>query len=54
MPTFAVGAAPEYANADGGWGLPPHKTFQGCPELSWHAISIPFELWPILALRNGR
>jgi protocatechuate 4,5-dioxygenase beta chain len=22
MPTFAVGAAPEYRNADEGWGIP--------------------------------
>lgn len=38
MPTFAVGAAPEYPNADEGWGLPLYKTFQGHPELSWHLI----------------
>ena len=29
MPTFAVGAAPQYANADEGWGLPLYKTMQG-------------------------
>ena len=38
MPTFAVGAAPSYANADEGWGLPPFPTQQGCPELSWAII----------------
>ena len=38
MPTFAVGAAAEYPNADEGWGLPIYKTFEGYPELSWHII----------------
>lgn len=38
MPTFAVGAAPEYRNADEGWGLPLYKPFAGHPELSWHVI----------------
>lgn len=38
MPTFAVGAAGEYANADEGWGLPLYKAFQGHPALSWHVI----------------
>jgi len=38
MPTFAVGAAPEYRNADEGWGLPVYKPFRGAPELSWHII----------------
>jgi protocatechuate 4,5-dioxygenase beta chain len=38
MPTFAVGAAPVYNNADEGWGLPVYKPFQGSPELSWHII----------------
>ena len=38
MPTFAVGAASEYANADEGWGLPLFPTVQGHPELSWHII----------------
>ena len=38
MPTFAIGAAPEYYNADEGWGLPNFGTFAGCPELSWHII----------------
>jgi protocatechuate 4,5-dioxygenase beta chain len=38
MPTFAVGAATEYANADEGWGLPNFGTYRGYPELSWHII----------------
>ncbi|MFT3905293.1 MAG: class III extradiol dioxygenase family protein [Steroidobacteraceae bacterium] len=38
MPTFAVGAAPTYSNADEGWGLPNFGTFRGHPELSWHII----------------
>jgi len=38
MPTFAVGAAAEYTNADEGWGLKPVPPFPGYPELSWHLI----------------
>lgn len=38
MPTFAVGAAEEYHNADEGWGLPVYKPFAGAPDLSWHII----------------
>ena len=38
MPTLAVGAAPEYRNADEGWGLPVARPFPGYPELSWHLI----------------
>ncbi|MEZ5928171.1 MAG: class III extradiol dioxygenase family protein [Parvularculaceae bacterium] len=38
MPTFAVGAAHEYRNADEGWGLPVYKSFRGDPALSWHII----------------
>jgi protocatechuate 4,5-dioxygenase beta chain len=38
MPTFAVGAAPEYRNADEGWGIPQVRPFVGHPELSWHLI----------------
>lgn len=38
MPTFAVGAAEEYRNADEGWGLPVYKPFRGDPALSWHII----------------
>jgi len=39
MPTFAVGAAAEYRNADEGWGLPTTAPVAGCPELSWHLIN---------------
>jgi len=38
MPTFAVGAAPEYRHADEGWGIPTVPPFRGDPELSWHVI----------------
>jgi len=38
LPTFAVGAAPEYRNADEGWGLPTIAPFPGDPQLSWHLI----------------
>ena len=38
MPTFAVGAAPEYRNADEGWGLPVSQPYVGFPEFSWHLI----------------
>ncbi len=38
MPTFAVGAAPEYRNADEGWGSPTLPPFPGDTELSWHLI----------------
>jgi len=38
MPTFAVGAAEEYANADEGWGLPLYKPMKGHAALSWHVI----------------
>ena len=38
MPTFAVGAAAEYRNADEGWGLPVVRSFAGDPEFSWHLI----------------
>ncbi len=39
MPTFAVGAAPRYENADEGWGLPALAPFEGDPRLSWHVIN---------------
>ena len=39
MPTFAIGAAPEYRNADEGWGIPTVLPFRGDPELSWHLIN---------------
>jgi len=38
MPTFAVGAAPEYRNADEGWGLSVSPPYPGYPALSWHLI----------------
>jgi protocatechuate 4,5-dioxygenase beta chain len=38
MPTFAVGAAPQYVNADEGWGIPSLTPFRGNPDLSWHII----------------
>jgi protocatechuate 4,5-dioxygenase beta chain len=38
MPTFAVGAADEYRNADEGWGLPMLPPFRGDSALSWHLI----------------
>ena len=38
MPTFAVGAAPEYRNADEGWGIPQVPPFRGQQDLSWHLI----------------
>lgn len=38
MPTFAVGAAERYLNADEGWGLPTLPPNKGHPALSWHLI----------------
>lgn len=38
MPTFAVGAADQYNNADEGWGLPVSLPFPGYPAMSWHVI----------------
>lgn len=38
MPTFAIGAAPEYRNADEGWGIPTVAPFTGELDLSWHVI----------------
>jgi len=38
MPTFAVGAAPSYRNADEGWGIPQVPAFTGHSALSWHLI----------------
>jgi protocatechuate 4,5-dioxygenase beta chain len=38
MPTFAIGAAAEYRNADEGWGIPTLPPFKGEPDLSWHII----------------
>jgi len=39
MPTFAVGAAHEYNNADEGWGIPTLPPFKGEVDLSWHLIN---------------
>jgi protocatechuate 4,5-dioxygenase beta chain len=36
MPTFAIGAAPEYCNADEGWGIPVLPPFKGDEDMSWH------------------
>jgi len=36
MPTFAIGVADHYDNADEGWGIPVLPSFEGDPELSWH------------------
>ena len=41
MPTFAVGAAPSYQNADEGWGIPTLPAFPGDQDLSWHLIEAP-------------
>lgn len=38
LPTFAVGAAPEYCSEDEGWGLPTFPPYRGDPALSWHII----------------
>ncbi len=39
MPTFAVGAATQYRNADEGWGIPTSPPFQGELDLSWQIIN---------------
>ncbi len=39
MPTFAIGAAPEYHHADEGWGLAVSPPFAGDADLSWHLIN---------------
>jgi len=36
MPTFAIGAAETYENADEGWGLPVAQPYPGDADLSWH------------------
>jgi protocatechuate 4,5-dioxygenase, beta chain len=38
MPTFSVGAAPEYRNADEGWGIPQVPPVRGEEDLSWHLV----------------
>lgn len=39
MPTFAVGAATQYKNADEGWGIPTSPPFKGEIDLSWQIIN---------------
>ncbi len=39
MPTFAVGAAAQYHNADEGWGIPTTEPLNGELDLSWHLIN---------------
>jgi protocatechuate 4,5-dioxygenase beta chain len=39
MPTFAGGAAPEYNNADEGWGISTLPPFQSELDLSWQIIN---------------
>ncbi|CAB5679644.1 Protocatechuate 4,5-dioxygenase beta chain [Delftia tsuruhatensis] len=39
MPTFAVGAAAQYSNADEGWGIPTLAPLRGHTGLSWHLIN---------------
>jgi len=36
IPTFAIGCADEYHNADEGWGIPTTSSFEGDAPLSWH------------------
>lgn len=36
VPTFAIGCADEYKNADEGWGLTTLSTFEGDAQFSWH------------------
>jgi protocatechuate 4,5-dioxygenase beta chain len=43
MPTFAVGAAPQYHGADEGWGIPTLPPVQGQQDLSWHVINTLIE-----------
>ena len=38
LPTFAVGAADAYHNADEGWGLPTLPPYRGDAAFSWHLI----------------
>jgi protocatechuate 4,5-dioxygenase, beta chain len=39
LPTFAIGAAPQYVSADEGWNIHTVAPFTGDPELSWHIIN---------------
>ena len=36
QPTFAIGCADTYHNADEGWGLKPVSPFEGDAQFSWH------------------
>lgn len=36
VPTFAIGCADEYHNADEGWGLQTLASFEGDAQFSWH------------------
>jgi len=36
MPTFAIGCADRYENADEGWGLATLASFEGDAQFSWH------------------
>jgi protocatechuate 4,5-dioxygenase beta chain len=38
LPTFAIGAAPQYLSADEGWGIPTIEPVAGDPLLSWEII----------------
>ncbi|MGB0663386.1 MAG: class III extradiol dioxygenase family protein [Pontibacterium sp.] len=38
-PTFAIGTAPHYENADEGWGINPIPPVTGETELSWHIVN---------------
>lgn len=44
MPTFAVGAAAQYASADEGWGIPAQPPVGGEPALSWQLINTLVDL----------
>ena len=39
LPTFAIGAAPEYRSEDEGWGIPVSRPIPGDAEFSWHLIN---------------
>ena len=38
-PTFSVGCAEEYCNADEGWGIKPIPPLTGETDLSWHIVN---------------
>jgi len=43
MPTFAIGAAPQYVNSDEGWGIPSLEPLRGELDLSWEIINALIE-----------